>query len=94
MVYEETVQVGKTPHQLILQEREKLTVSGVEEVESFDEHEVIMVTVAGLLVVRGEGLHVGKLSLDTGELRLEGRVSELRYEENTRSEGFWARLFK
>lgn len=77
-----------------MQERGSLTVSGVEEVESFDEHEVVMVTVAGMLVVRGEELHVGKLSLDTGELRLEGRVSELRYEENTRNEGFWARLFK
>ena len=94
MVYEESLQVGKKPHQLILQERGSLTVSGVEEVESFDEHEVVMVTVAGMLVVRGDELHVGKLSLDTGELRLEGRVSELRYEENTRNEGFWARLFK
>lgn len=94
MAYEESMQVEKKPHQLILQERGSLTVSGVEEVESFDEHEVVMATVAGNLVVRGEALHVGKLSLDTGELRLAGRVSELRYEENTRSEGFWARLFK
>ncbi len=93
MAYQEELTPAK-PHQLILQERGKLTISGVEEVARFDEQEVLMRTVAGKLFVRGEGLHVGKLSLDTGELRLEGRISELCYEDEHRHEGFFARLLK
>ena len=41
----------------------------------------------------GEGLHIGKLSLDTGELSVEGKVSELSYEEAAPAGGFWSRLF-
>lgn len=93
MAYQEELTPAK-PHQLILQERGKLTISGVEEVARFDEQEVLMRTVAGKLFVRGEGLHVGKLSLDTGELRLEGHIAELCYEDEHRHEGFFARLLK
>ena len=41
----------------------------------------------------GEGLHIGKLSLDTGELCVEGKVSDLSYEEAAPAGGFWSRLF-
>ena len=51
---------------------EQLTVSGVEEVESFDENTIVMLTVKGTLVVRGEDLHIEKLSLDGGDLKVEG----------------------
>ena len=94
MAYDTENHGVQKPHQLILQDRERLTVTGVEEVESFDEGEVTMHTAGGTLLVRGEGLHVGKLSLDTGELSLEGRVSELSYVEPVRKEGFWARLLR
>ena len=53
MPYEEMRPVG---HHLVLEERESLTVSGVEEVESFDENTIVMVTVQGVLIVRGEEL--------------------------------------
>ena len=61
MGYEELRTAG---HHLILEDRENLTVSGVEEVESFDENTIVMETAQGLLIVRGEGLHIEKLSLD------------------------------
>ena len=41
----------------------------------------------------GEGLHIGKLSVDTGELSVEGRVFELSYEDERPVSGFWSRLF-
>lgn len=82
------------PHSVILEERTKLTVTGVDEVLSFDESEVTMRTSRGSLIVRGSELHVGKLAIDTGELGIDGTVSELLYEEEQqRGEGFWARLF-
>ena len=90
MGYEELRTAG---HHLILEDRENLTVSGVEEVESFDENTIVMETAQGLLIVRGEGLHIEKLSLDGGDLKVEGMVESLVYEENRRTKGgFLARL--
>lgn len=84
----------RRPHSVILEERTKLTVTGVDEVLSFDEGEITMRTSRGSLIVRGSELHVGKLAIDTGELGIDGAVSELVYEdEQQRGEGFWARLF-
>jgi len=66
----------------------------VEEVESFDENTVVMITTGGPLVVRGSGLHIEQLSLDGGQLRLEGQVESLTYEEDRGGRGgLLARLF-
>ena len=80
-------------HHIILEEREQLSVSGVEEVESFDENTILLTTAQGALEIQGEGLHIEKLSLDGGDLRVEGRVSALIYEsdEGRRAGGFLAR---
>ena len=81
-------------HRLELSGRERLTVSGVEDVERFDETGIVMSTTAGTLVVTGEDLHIGKLSLDGGELHVDGRVDSISYEEGGREQGgFFRRLF-
>lgn len=73
--------------------RERLTVTGVEDVERFDELSVVMHTAAGVLVVSGEDLHIGKLSLDGGELLVEGHIDSLCYEDTpVRKESFFSRL--
>lgn len=80
-------------HRVILEEREQLVVSGVEEVESFDENTIFLTTAQGPLEIQGEGLHIEKLSLDGGDLKVEGRVNALLYgEENRTRGGFLARL--
>ena len=81
-------------HRLELVGRERLTVSGVEDVERFDENVIVMSTSAGVLVVTGEDLHIGKLSLDGGELHVDGRIDSVAYEEGGREQGgFLRRLF-
>ena len=81
-------------HRLELVGRERLTVSGVEDVERFDENGIVMSTSAGVLVVTGEDLHIGKLSLDGGELHVDGRIDSVTYEDEGRSQGgFFSRLF-
>ena len=81
-------------HRLELVGRERLTVSGVEDVERFDENGIVMSTSAGVLVVTGEDLHIGKLSLDGGELHVDGRSNSVAYEEGGREQGgFLRRLF-
>ena len=83
-----------TAHRLELVSREHLLVSGVEDVERFDETGIVMSTSAGLLVITGEDLHIGKLSLDGGELSVDGRVDSISYEDGPRSsQGFLSRLF-
>ena len=82
------------PHRLVLDERGRLSVSGVEEVVSFHEEEVAVRTVKGLLLIRGEGLRVEKLEKTAGELSVTGLVTELSYEEAGPGAGFFARLFR
>ena len=74
-------------HHILLEGRQRLTVSGVEEVESFDETAIVMVTVKGTLVIRGEGLHIEKLSLDGGDLNVEGEVDSRSSEDGGRTRG-------
>lgn len=81
-------------HRLELTARERLTVSGVEDVERFDESGIVMSTTAGLLIITGENLHIGKLSLDGGELFVDGRIDSISYEEQTDRVGLLARLFR
>ena len=81
-------------HRLELDGRERLVVSGVEDVERFDESGIVMSTSAGILTVTGEGLHIGKLSLDGGELHVDGRIDSLTYEDPALGGGgFLRRLF-
>lgn len=81
----ETMEAGA--HRLELEGRERLTVCGVEGVERFDETGLIMSTTQGTLVVTGEGLHIGKLSLDGGELHVEGRIDSMTYEDGPGERG-------
>ena len=82
-------------HRLELEGRERLLVTGVEEVERFDEEEIVMNTTAGTLVVGGSGLHIGKLNLDGGELHVYGTIHTLLYEDQgpSQSGGLLRRLF-
>ena len=80
MPYEVSMGAGLA-HRLELEGRERLTVSGVEDVERFDETGIIMSTSVGTLVITGEDLHIGKLSLDGGELHVDGRIDAVSYED-------------
>ena len=66
---------------VILENREKLSISGVLDVLSFDDQIVILETELGLLTVKGENLRINKLSLDTGEVIVDGEIYNLGYSE-------------
>lgn len=80
-------------HRIELEGREKLLITGVDDVERFDENEVTLQTSAGTLVITGENLHIGKLSLDGGEVHVDGSIESLLYEDAPRARGLFSRLF-
>jgi len=85
------------PHNIIMEDRNRLSVSGVEDVESFDENSVVLYTNRGLLTVRGTALRVDKLSIEGGELNIEGTVDSLTYQDEQPARaggGFLSRLFR
>lgn len=83
------------PHHVVLEERRHLTVSGVEDVERFDETIIVLSTTQGAMTITGENLHIEKLSLDGGDLKVEGEIESLVYEEDRGSQGgFFARLLR
>ena len=91
---EQQITAQEQPHKLVLDNRKRLTLTGVTEVESFDEELVVLHTNLGTLVVRGRGLQLQLLSLDGGQVHVDGTVEQLTYEdESPHGTGFLARLF-
>lgn len=82
---------------IVLENREKLNISGVLDVLSFDDQIVILETELGLLTVKGENLRINKLSLDTSEVTIDGTIYQLAYSEKDsmeKGEGFLGKIFK
>jgi sporulation protein YabP len=77
-------------HSLQLQQRQKLAVTGVTEVVSFDEEAVVLNTHLGPLVVQGSGLQLKTLSVEGGQVAVEGQVCALVYQEQSKG-GSWLR---
>lgn len=86
-----------TIQNVILENRRKLSISGVLDVLSFDDQIVILETELGMLTVKGEDLRINKLSIDTTEVVIEGIINNLSYSEKQdkkSSGGFIGKIFK
>ena len=81
------------PHKLTLNERQNLTLTGVTEVISFDDTAVILRTALGTLVVQGSQLQLKTLSLDGGQVAVDGQVNTLHYEQLRPTGGIFRRFF-
>ena len=82
-------------HNLILESRGKLTISGVTDVDSFDEQTIVAITDLGELTIRGEKLHITRLSLEIGELQIEGNIAALSYADIApKNSSFWGKVFR
>ena len=81
------------PHKLNLNERSQLTMTGVTEVVSFDENTVVLQTSLGLLIVQGDRLQLKTLSLEGGQVAVDGHITALSYEEPRQSGSWRRRLF-
>ena len=85
----------KLSHNLILKERKSLNISGVLDVDSFDDNAVVAYTDLVELTIKGSNLHINKINLDSGDLELDGEVYSLEYAEDRPAErGFFSKLFR
>ena len=86
------------PHRLTIQDRKLAGITGVSDCVSFDEKEVVLAPDMGLLTIRGKDLHVNRLTLEKGEVDLEGTVESFVYSSNEAlrrsGESIFTRLFK
>ncbi len=86
-------------HKFTLQNRSAGSITGVVDVLSFDLNEILLETELGLLMIKGNDLHVNRLTLEKGEVDIEGRIDGFTYSEvnsysNKSGEGLLSRLFK
>lgn len=84
-------------HQLSLKKREELRLTGVHNVESFDDQEIVLETNSGGLIIRGEDLHISQLNLEAGNLAVHGFVEVLQYTGDSLSKkgrGLFGKMFK
>lgn len=83
-------------HKITMTNRRMCLLTGVKDVLAFDIHEVLLETEQGMLTMKGDDLHVSRLSLDQGEVDVDGRVDSLVYSETTgpKGESLFARLFR
>lgn len=89
---------GKRVHKIMLTNPRTCTINGVSDVLSFDVHEILLETDQGMLMIKGDELHVNRLTLDKGEVDVDGKIDSLTYSENAgyggKSESLLSKLFK
>lgn len=86
----------KKEHKISVENREKISISGVIDVESFDENEIILYTTDGAVNLFGEEFKINKLNVDSGDVEIEGFINEIKYTGEDKSEkgGFWSKIFR
>lgn len=82
---------------IVIENREKMTISGVTDVLSFDDQIIILETNLGLLTIKGENLKINKLNIDTSDFSLNGRILGISYSDGTftgKQNNFLGKIFK
>lgn len=84
-------------HDVIMRGRKILEITGVKQVESFDNEEFLLETVMGFLAIKGQNLHMKNLDVDKGIVAIKGKISELAYideQYGEKAKGFFSKLFR
>lgn len=84
-------------HKVTIEDRKRLVVTAVEDVESFDEEKVVVLCDMGTMTVTGGGFKISRLNVDIGELIIEGEIDEIQYSDRIsekKDTGFLGKLFR
>jgi len=88
------MQENTKPHSMTLESRSRLVISGVTDVDSFNEETVVLATQEGPLTVLGSGLKIGQLNLENGRLSVEGRIDAMSYADRREKTTLMKRMFR
>ena len=89
--------VSKAPHKVVIDSRKKIVITAVEDVDSFNENEVILLTNHGFITITGQELHISRLNLEDGQLVVEGMLQSVDYadhEEERTKRGVISKIFR
>ncbi len=86
----------ESAHKLVAIGRRHMVVSGVEDVDNFDEDIIVAYTTEGMMTIRGADFRINKLSVDEGELEVEGEIDSVEYSDRHKTDkgGFFKKIFK
>lgn len=93
MMVDDKKNVKSKFHNILIENRQKITINGVDDVESFDDTNIILIVDQELLIIKGFDLKVNKINTETGEVFIEGQVYSLEYGEPPKK-GLISRLFR
>lgn len=80
---------------IIIEDRSKMSISGVEQVDSYNENSIVLSTIKGGISIKGEGLNISKLNIDDGSVRISGLINSLTYiSKEGEPRNFMAKIFK
>ncbi len=95
---EDLKKVTNTFQNIVLENREKLNITGINDVLSFDDQIIIVETELGLLTIKGEDLKINKLSIDTSDFVVDGKINSLVYSSSDgsmpKSKNILGKIFK
>lgn len=86
--------ITKRKHTLMLDNREKLVLTGAEDVNGFNEESVSVKTTDGTLIIKGSGLHIDRLNLETGDVSIDGKINSMQYIGSDNSKSKFSKLFR
>ena len=91
--------IASLNHNITINERKNIIISGVKKIESFDNEEFLLETTMGMLLLKGSGLEILKLDTHDGNVRIKGKITSYQYVDNvkgkaSKEESFMAKLFK
>ena len=85
-------------HKVTMTNRRSCAINGVKDVLSFDEHEILLETEQGMMMIKGDELHVNRLTLDKGEVDVDGKIDSFTYSDvansGSKNESFFSKLFR
>ncbi|MBR3836293.1 MAG: sporulation protein YabP [Clostridia bacterium] len=81
-------------HDLIVESRKKVTMTGIKDVESFDEETIVAQSECGEIALHGKGLKISRLSVESGDMAVEGEIDSVIYSEGKSAGSFWSRVLR
>ncbi len=83
-----------TMHDLVIESRKKVTMTGIKDVESFDEETIVAESECGEITLHGKNLKISRLSVESGDMTVEGEIDSVIYSEGRPTGSFFSRVFK